>query len=387
MSVNNTTKQQQQQQQVSKRHEQVIAQHATSLISRVIDATIPTAEETLDILTALEKDTLQGNDKCNMTIAILESTKIGKILTKATKTCKRHKRGSSESRWDDAIAISQRLIAAYKQAADAEAAASAHNKAAAVADEASSSEGLPPTVAVYRARLLAQNKELYKDPPSLPPPPVLIERHRVAAPPTRNKAGELTFLAGKHADPSSEEALKRALADFCPNLTPEEILRAGSFGGTYFRPVVSAVTNLRYSSARVLEETVLPEWIEGLSPSMLRSTAYDAKVNKYKVKCGGSLGMWESSGWISSADPYGWFQWYCRFYAGRRCSDDVRQIGRWRGVAGEKGRFRSQLCNKIVAAGGLEKGKGVSPVVRQTLLHWGLEITEDVLERHKKRMK
>ena len=47
-------------------------------------------------------------------------------------------------------------------------------------------------------------------------------------------------------------------------------------------------------------------------------------VNKFGAKCGGSLGMWESSGWISSLDPYGWFQWYCRFFQGRRCSDDER---------------------------------------------------------------
>ena len=41
---------------------------------------------------------------------------------------------------------------------------------------------------------------------------------------------------------------------------------------------------------------------------------YDEKLNKYKAKCGGSLQMWEESGWINAQDPYGWFQWYCRFY-------------------------------------------------------------------------
>ena len=46
---------------------------------------------------------------------------------------------------------------------------------------------------------------------------------------------------------------------------------------------------------------------------------------KYKAKCGsGGLGVWESNGWMSDVDPYGWFQWYCRFYQGRRCSDDQR---------------------------------------------------------------
>ena len=101
--------------------------------------------------------------------------------------------------------------------------------------------------------------------------------------------------------------------------------------------------------------------------------------------------MWESSGWISDADPYGWFQWYCRFYQGRRTSDDARQIQRWKGVAGIKGRFRSQLCNKLCkASAASNKNKlasvvtdiSISPAIRQTLWHWALEITPRVLELH-----
>jgi hypothetical protein len=94
----------------------------------------------------------------------------------------------------------------------------------------------------------------------------------------------------------------------------------------------------------------------------------------------------QSSGWISDADPYGWFQWYCRFFQGRRCSDDDRQIARWKGVAGPKGRFKSQLCNKIAAASLLRDNAlndvSISPVIRQTLFHWGLLITDQVLKRH-----
>lgn len=104
------------------------------------------------------------------------------------------------------------------------------------------------------------------------------------------------------------------------------------------------------------------------------------------------LGKMQSSGWISDADPYGWFQWYCRFYQGRRCSDDARQISRWKGVAGPKGRFKSQLCNKIVAQAVLNRASTstaiqdttISPVIRQTLFHWGLLITEEVLDQHRK---
>lgn len=80
------------------------------------------------------------------------------------------------------------------------------------------------------------------------------------------------------------------------------------------------------------------------------------------------------------------YQWYCRFYQGRRCEDDVRQVQRWAKCAGPKGRFRSQLCNKILAANTSADDPSISPVIRQTLLHWGLEITEDVLEKHRKRV-
>mmetsp|Transcript_22066 Transcript_22066/g.51900 ORF Transcript_22066/g.51900 Transcript_22066/m.51900 type:complete len:124 (-) Transcript_22066:95-466(-) len=118
----------------------------------------------------------------------------------------------------------------------------------------------------------------------------------------------------------------------------------------------------------------------------LTSSTYRNNINKYRVKCGGSLGMWESSGWIVDVDPYGWYQWYCRFYQGRRCSDDARQISRWLKSAGPKGRFRSQLCNKILAAAARHDDVSISPVIRQTLLHWGLEITPEVLEKHIKRV-
>ena len=53
------------------------------------------------------------------------------------------------------------------------------------------------------------------------------------------------------------------------------------------------------------------------------------KLNKYKVKCGSSLEAWESSGWIHEQDPYGWFQWFCKYSTIERTDDDERQIGRW----------------------------------------------------------
>jgi hypothetical protein len=56
------------------------------------------------------------------------------------------------------------------------------------------------------------------------------------------------------------------------------------------------------------------------------SSTYSVAVNKYKAKSGQALEAWESSGWIRAQDPRGWFQWYCRFYLGRRSDDDVRQV-------------------------------------------------------------
>ena len=89
-------------------------------------------------------------------------------------------------------------------------------------------------------------------------------------------------------------------------------------------------------------------WFSGLDiDKMIVSQKYDKKINKYGVKCGSSLEAWESSGWIDKQDPYGWFQWYCRFYRGRRTKDDRRQIDRWLKLAGPKGRFRNRLLNMI----------------------------------------
>ena len=247
--------------------------------------------------------------------------------------------------------------------------------------------GLPTTVSQYLQRLQKHDKDLYKNPPVLPPPAVTVFPMRAAAVPKRNaNSGRLHFVATPDADPATTQLIQ---VQFRPNTTPQEILRGGAFGGTYFRPIHSAVTNTFYSSSqRVLQDTVDPDWIAGLDPQThLISTKYNAAVNQYGVKCGGSLGMWESSGWISDADPYGWFQWFCRFYQGRRSTDDARQIKRWLGVAGPKGRFKSQLCNKILAAGGGGLSRvddnSISPVIRQSLLHWGLRITNEVLEQHR----
>jgi hypothetical protein len=247
---------------------------------------------------------------------------------------------------------------------------------------------LPKTVAQYAARLKQQGKELHKTPPALPPGTVTVYPGAAPLPKRDPGTGRLNFVRGQNGDDIDD-----ILKEFTPNTTPEEILRGGAFGGTYFRSIQSAVTNRKYNGADVVRDTLHPDWYRDLDVSRyLTSPSYDASINRYRAKCGGSLDMWESSGWIADADPYGWFQWYCRFYQGRRSSDDARQIGRWKGVAGKKGRFKSQLCNRILAAAataasadGAIRNETISPVIRQTLFHWGLTITKDVLDQHKKR--
>ena len=119
---------------------------------------------------------------------------------------------------------------------------------------------------------------------------------------------------------------------------------------------------------------------------------YRNNVNTYKVKCGGDLDMWESSGWMRDSDPYGWFQWYCRFFQGRRCADDDRQVSRGLQCMGPKGRWKGNLCGKVISSmNGRNTAEtevdnfSISPVIRQTLQHWGYKLTERDLMAFKKR--
>lgn len=342
------------------------------LAKEALEAADPCAERCADLIRGIASEKAAINSK------VLVATKLGKILTKSSKAFKRHKRTSSDDeaiRWEKLMKDTDTLLDELKAAVKTE----EQRKASAIRlqrEAESKQPGLPKSSGVYKTRLEQQRKEIYKNPPALPPAAIAIDQKEYSLPKRDKSTGELSFQ-GKCP----------GIKDFRPNRTPEEVLRAGSFGGTYFRPIVSAVTNIAYSAKEVLKTTVAESWIDGLDKSkMLTSTKYRNEVNKYGVKCGGSLGMWESSGWIADSDPYGWFQWYCRFYRGRRSSDDQRQISRWLKSAGPKGRFRSQLCNKVLAARTRHDDSSISPVIRQTLLHWGLEITSEVLQKHKMRV-
>lgn len=171
---------------------------------------------------------------------------------------------------------------------------------------------------------------------------------------------------------------------FKPNKSPKQVFKMGAFGGTYFRPIYSSITNKSYTPSEAMKG--LPKsWFQGIDLNKyVISPTYDKKINKYKVKCGSSLESWEKSGWIIAQDPYGWFQWYCRYCTGRRTNDDTRQIGRWLKLAGPKGRFRRTLMNKIIKNNTTYNDFSVSPVIRQVLLHWGYQLTKKDLDNYKK---
>ncbi len=166
--------------------------------------------------------------------------------------------------------------------------------------------------------------------------------------------------------------------DFTPNLSPREMFELGSFGGTYWRPIYSSIVNKKLSCQHRVKTNNIDKLFEGLSDDILTKSKQDISINKYKVKAGSSLHEWESSGWITKHDPYGWVQWYSHFYNGRRIpGEDDRQISRWKNFAGPKGRFRRRLISMILKEDSTWNDEKISPVIRQGLQHWAYILTEE----------
>jgi len=88
---------------------------------------------------------------------------------------------------------------------------------------------------------------------------------------------------------------------FKPDYTPSEMFEQGIFGGTYFRPIYSSVTNKHYKNKHIWFN-----FLKHIAPNWICSQIYDVQINKYKVKCGSSLEYWEEHDWITKYDPYGW---------------------------------------------------------------------------------
>ncbi|KAJ4391498.1 hypothetical protein N0V93_005116 [Gnomoniopsis smithogilvyi] len=192
-----------------------------------------------------------------------------------------------------------------------------------------------------------------------------------APPPTRDEAGFFHF--DSHPD-------------FTPNKSPAEVVREGAFGGSYFRPLYSKKLGI------TIQDDCPDNMAEGLDASYyLTSPTYNPEANKFKVACGQSIEQWEANGWINHQfDVRGWFQWYCRYFDGRRCVDDDRQVSRWKKCVGPTGRWRRMLLKKYMSAGVRtvwddgedEDAPEVSPVMHQTCHHWSFEVTQDILDEY-----
>ena len=156
--------------------------------------------------------------------------------------------------------------------------------------------------------------------------------------------------------------------NFSPNNTPFEVIREGAFGGTYFRDIYSGINEKWYKNS----------WkefnqLKNIDANFNASDYCDVNMNKYGVKCGILPRFWENKGWINKKGPYGWFQWYFRYWLGRRSKDDERQINRWKKIVS---RFRRKLVKMIKDVGSKFDDYSISPKIRQILLHWGYEFNE-----------
>jgi hypothetical protein len=146
----------------------------------------------------------------------------------------------------------------------------------------------------------------------------------------------LTKPCGRHFDP-----------EFKPQLTPKEMLTLGIFGGAYFA------------------DTGIAEFPKSWFAQAQMSETRDKKLNQFRVHASQSREEWACKGWIHVDDPLGWFQWYCRYYLGRRIpGEDTRQIRRWKNM--QRHAFQVvKYCRK--------GDRTCRPVQRQALLHWAYD--------------
>lgn len=147
---------------------------------------------------------------------------------------------------------------------------------------------------------------------------------------------ELVEPIGKNFDPK-----------FKPELTPKEMLKLGIFGGKYMTDC---------------KDEFPEDWYEGVS---LSPEFHDARLNYFKVNASQPLLVWVKKGWIFPEDPRGWFQWYCRYYMGRRLpSQDALQIGRWKQISRHVAQIKKH-CTK--------GDFSCRSVQRQAVLHWAYD--------------
>lgn len=152
----------------------------------------------------------------------------------------------------------------------------------------------------------------------------------------KNYKYKITEPVGKNFDPM-----------FKPDLFPKEMLALGVFGGKYMTDCKKEFPD---------------EWF---THAKLAGDKKDKNLNYFKVDASQSLAIWQSNGWIYKDDPRGWFQWYCRYYMGRRIEgEDMRQIKRFRAMV----RHVSQIRNKCRIG-----DFSCNTRQRQALLHWAYD--------------
>ena len=144
----------------------------------------------------------------------------------------------------------------------------------------------------------------------------------------------------------TEQVAKNFHSEFRPQLSPKEMLKLGVFGGKYMSDCT---------------EEFPVDWFE---KAKLCSEIHDPKLNYFGVNASQTLAEWRRKGWIYKEDPRGWFQWYCRYYMGRRCSDDERQIKRWKSISRHIGQI-TKNCRYL--------DLDCRPRQRQALLHWAYD--------------
>lgn len=135
--------------------------------------------------------------------------------------------------------------------------------------------------------------------------------------------------------------------EFLPELSPKEMLELGVFGGKYMTDCRNEFPKDWYTHAK-------------LSPEKR-----DKSLNYFGIHASQPLSVWRAKGWIYEEDPRGWFQWYCRYWSGRRIpKEDARQIRRWKNMV----RHLAQVRNNC------RRGDFTCrPRQRQALLHWAYD--------------
>lgn len=137
-------------------------------------------------------------------------------------------------------------------------------------------------------------------------------------------------------------------SEFNPQLTPQEMLELGVFGGFYLYDCQQEFPKSWFKKAK-----------------MVSGTTPDPKLNFFGIRASQPLSVWQAKGWIYPEDPRGWFQWYCRYFMGRRISkEDARQIKRWKAIR----RHLVQIVNNCRV-----RDLDCHRRQRQAVLHWAYD--------------